>query len=228
LHLGGEDSLSHLSGIHGVHLNHMEYIATSRDRSTIPWVQRRNADGSETVFTASALNGAQPQGERRTMDCIDCHNRASHTFQTPEEALNRAMADGAVSPELPWIHKEGLELLKANYSSQNEARVKIPQQLKAFYSAQRPDVLQQKAGLVKAAADQLVTIYTRNVFPDMKVTWGTHPNNIGHTAYPGCFRCHDGDHTSKGGKTITQDCANCHNLLAVEESKPKVLADLGL
>ena len=30
LHLGGEDSLSRLSGIHGVHLNHMEYIATDQ------------------------------------------------------------------------------------------------------------------------------------------------------------------------------------------------------
>jgi nitrate/TMAO reductase-like tetraheme cytochrome c subunit len=228
LHLGGEDSLSHLSGIHGVHLNHMEYIATAKDRSTIPWVQRRNADGTETVFAASALNGAVPQGERRTIDCIDCHNRASHTFQTPEEAVNRAMADGAISADLPWIHKEGLELLKATYVSQDEARVKIPQQLNAFYSSQRPDVLQSKATAVKAAAEQLVAIYSRNVFPDMKVTWGTHPNNIGHMAYPGCFRCHDGDHVSKDGKTVTQDCANCHNLLAVEESKPKVLSDLGL
>jgi hypothetical protein len=228
LHLGGEDSLSHLSGIHGVHLNHMEYIATSGDRSTIPWVQRRNADGSETVFGASALNGATPQGERRVMDCIDCHNRASHTFQTPEEAVNRAMADGAISPELPWIHKEGLELLKTTYSSQDDAKTKIPQQLVAFYRAQHPEVLQSKAAQVKAAGDQLVAIYSRNVFPDMKVTWGTHPNNIGHMAYPGCFRCHDGDHVSKDGKAITQDCANCHNLLAVEESKPKVLSDLGL
>ena len=227
LHLGGEDSLSHLSGIHGVHLNHMEYIATAKDRSTIPWVQRRNSDGSETVFAASALNGAVPSGERRTMDCIDCHNRASHTFQTPEEALNRAMADGAIAADLPWIHKQGLELLKANYSSQAEAKVKIAQQLTAFYASQRPDVLQSKAAQVKTAADQLYAIYSRNVFPDMKVTWGTHPNNIGHIAYPGCFRCHDGDHVSKGGKAITNDCANCHNLLAVEESKPKVLSDLG-
>ena len=228
LHLGGEDSLSHLSGIHGVHLNHMEYIATGGDRQTIPWVMRRNKDGSETTFAASALNGAMPKGERRVMDCIDCHNRASHTFQTPEEALNRAMTDGAVSPELPWIHKEGLELLKTTYASQDEARVKIPQQLNAFYSAQRPDVLRSKSSLVKAVGEQLAAIYNRNVFPEMKVTWGTHPNNIGHTAYPGCFRCHDGDHVSKGGKTVTQDCSNCHNLLAVEESKPKVLKDLGL
>lgn len=228
LHLGGEDSLSHLSGIHGVHLNHMEYIATSADRQTIPWVMRRNRDGSETAFAASALNGSMPKGERRTMDCIDCHNRASHTFQTPEEALNRAMADGAISPDLPWIHKKGIELLKATYASQAEAHQKIPQQLEAFYRSQRPDLLQSNAALIRSAGEQLSLIYSRNVFPEMKVTWGTHPNNIGHIAYPGCFRCHDGDHVAKGGKSITQDCANCHNLLAVEESKPKVLSDLGL
>jgi hypothetical protein len=62
----------------------------------------------------------------------------------------------------------------------------------------------------------------------MNVTWGTHPNHIGHMSYPGCFRCHDGEHVAKGGASITQDCAACHNLLAVDESKPKVLADLGI
>jgi hypothetical protein len=138
------------------------------------------------------------------------------------------MADGAISPDLPWIHKEGLELLNASYGSQDEARTKIPAQLEAFYKSSNPAVLSTKAALVKSAGTQLAAIYCQNVFPDMKVTWGTHPNNIGHMAYPGCFRCHDGDHVSKGGKTITQDCANCHNLLAVEEAKPKVLSDLGL
>src|ERR1035441_10059798 len=133
LHLGGQDSLSHLTGIHGVHLGHIEYIATDPTRTTIPWVQRRNGDGSETVFASSALKGSEPQGERRVMDCIDCHNRASHTFLTAEDALNRAMADGAVSPALPWVHKEGLALLKADYASQDEARNKIPAQLEAFY-----------------------------------------------------------------------------------------------
>jgi nitrate/TMAO reductase-like tetraheme cytochrome c subunit len=228
LHLGGEDSLSHLSGIHGVHLNQMEYIATDSTRTTIPWVQRQNPDGSQTVFTSSALNGAMPKGERRTMDCIDCHNRAAHTFVTAEEAINRAMADGAISTDLPWIHKEGLELLNATYASQDEARSKIPAQLEAFYRGSNPEVLTAKAALVKSAGEELTTLYCQNVFPDMKVTWGTHPNHIGHMSYPGCFRCHDGDHVSKDGKTVTQDCANCHNLLAVEEAKPKVLSDLGL
>jgi hypothetical protein len=228
LHLGGRDSLSHLTGIHGVHLGHIEYIATDPTRTAIPWVQKRNEDGSVTEFGASALKGAVPQGERRVMDCIDCHNRAAHTMQTAEDALNRAMAEGAVSPELPWVHKKSLELLKANYATEDEARAKIPEQLTAFYRSEHPEVLAAKPQLVKAAGEGLVYVFTTNVFPEMKVTWGTHPNHIGHMSYPGCFRCHDGDHTAKDGKTITQDCANCHNLLAVDEAKPKVLGDLGI
>ena len=229
LHLGGRDSLSHLTGIHGVHLGHIEYIATDESRTTIPWVQKRNEDGSETVFASSSLNGKMPQGERRVLDCIDCHNRAAHTMQTAEDALNRAMAEGAVSPDLPWIHKEGLALLKANYATDAEAREKIPVELENFYRTQHPEVLAAKAKLVKSAGEGLVSIFSHNVFPDMKVTWGTHPNHIGHMSYPGCFRCHDGDHTAKDGKTaITQDCAACHNLLAVDEAKPKVLTDLGI
>jgi nitrate/TMAO reductase-like tetraheme cytochrome c subunit len=228
LHLGGQDSLSHLTGIHGVHLGHIEYVTTDPTRTAIPWVQKRNADGSVTEFASSTAAKGVPQGERRVMDCIDCHNRAAHTFQTPEDALNRAMAQGAVSPDLPWVHKEGLELLKGTYASEAEASAQIPLQLAAFYRAQHPEVLTAKAALVKSAADELVTLYSQNVFPYMKVTWGTHPNHIGHMSYPGCFRCHDGDHTAKDGTAITQDCSACHNLLAVDETKPKVLSDLGI
>jgi hypothetical protein len=74
-----------LTGIHGVHLGHIEYIATDPTRTTIPWVQsgtRWLGDG----LAASARATGVPQGERRVMDCIDCHNRAAHTFVTAEEA----------------------------------------------------------------------------------------------------------------------------------------------
>ena len=228
LHLGGRDSLSHLTGIHGVHLGHIEYVATDPTRTTIPWVQKRNDDGTETVFATAAAGSGVPKGERRVMDCIDCHNRAAHTFVTAEDALNRAMAEGAVSPDLPWVHKKGLELLKATYSSEAEASVQIPAQLVAYYRSEHPEVLAAKAALVKSAGEQLVILYSQNVFPFMKVTWGTHPNHIGHMSYPGCFRCHDGEHAAKGGMSITQDCSACHNLLVVDEAKPKVLADLGI
>ena len=162
------------------------------------------------------------------MDCIDCHNRAAHTFMTAEDAINRAMANGSISPDLPFVHKEGLQLLKADYPSQEAAGAQIRQQLQAFYRAGYPDVVASKAQQLKAAGDELVLLYDENVFPSMKVTWGTHPNHIGHQEYPGCFRCHDGDHAAKDGTSITQDCSACHNLLAVEEAKPKVLSDLGI
>ena len=228
LHLGGRDSLSQLSGIHGSHLGHIEYVATDASRTTIPWVQKRNADGSETVFATADAGSGIPKGERRVMDCIDCHNRAAHTFVTAEEAVNRAMAEGAISPDLPWVHKESLQLLKANYASEEEAAQKIPEQLREFYSSQHPEVLTTKTAAVTSAGNELVTLYSQNVFPYMKVTWGTHPNHIGHMSYPGCFRCHDGSHAAKNGTAITQDCAACHNLLAVDETKPKVLSDLGI
>lgn len=228
LHLGGVDSLSHYIGIHGVHLGHIEYIATDPSRTTIPWVQRTNPDGTKSTYVASALNGAKPQGELRVMDCIDCHNRAAHTFVTAEDAINQAMAGGTISPDLPWVHKEGLALLKTTYATQAQAGVQIPQQLEAFYRQTSPAVLTANPDQVKAAGEELVTLYDQNVFPFMKVTWGTHPNHIGHMSYPGCFRCHDGDHATKDAKSITQDCSACHNLLAVEEAKPKVLSDLGI
>ena len=228
LHLGGEDSFSHRTGIHGVHLGHIEYIATDPTLTNIPWVERQNPDGSETVYSSLPPGSPLPKGEHRVMDCIDCHNRAAHTFVTAEQAIDRAMADNVISPSLPWVHKEGLKLLNATYSSQAEAKVRIPEELTAFYKSGYPDVMATKAALVKSACNGLVTLYCQNVFPFMKVTWGTHPNHIGHMDYPGCFRCHDGSHVAKDGSSIPQDCSVCHNLLAVDEPKPKVLSYLGI
>ena len=56
----------------------------------------------------------------------------------------------------------------------------------------------------------LQAIYRRNVFPAMKVTFGTYPDNLGHTTSSGCFRCHDGSLTAKDGSTINADCEYCH------------------
>jgi len=100
--------------------------------------------------------------------------------------------------------------------------------LTSYYRTNYPDVYNTERALVEQAAATTAEIYLRNIFPDMKVTWGVHPNNLGHNDFPGCFRCHDGSHTSADGQTITNDCSACHNLLAVQEEKPKVLTDLGL
>jgi hypothetical protein len=89
-----------------------------------------------------------------------------------------------------------------------------------------PAVLEQRRASVDTAAEELVAIYTHNVFPAMKVGWGTYPNNIGHEASPGCFRCHDGSHKSTTGRAIAGDCEACHAMLAFEESEPEILKQL--
>ncbi len=89
-----------------------------------------------------------------------------------------------------------------------------------MFAGRRPEV--------ESASKSLLAIYERNVFPEMKVTWGTYLNNIGHTDFPGCFRCHDGARATAQGKKLEQDCSSCHNLLAMEEAAPKILTDLGI
>jgi hypothetical protein len=227
LHVGGRDASGRLSGIHGTHLGRIEYIATDTTNQTIPWVARIGDDGSTTEYLSS---DAKPpvSGQKRLMDCIDCHNRAAHSFDTPEDALNKAFAGGTLSPALPFLHKQGLALIKADYSSQDDAASKITAGIETFYRSQYPDIWDGQRTEINQAAKTLSAIYSQNVFPFMKVTWGTHPNNIGHNAYPGCFRCHDGSHNTKDSKSsITNDCSVCHNLLATDEANPKQLADLG-
>jgi hypothetical protein len=162
------------------------------------------------------------------MQCVDCHNRASHSFEDPGRAVDANLVAGRISPALPFVKKTALELLKANYQSQEEAAKKIPAGLKSFYQQKYPDALAKQAAAVDMAGKELVAIYQRNVFPDLKVTWGTYPNNLGHTDFPGCFRCHDGDHSTPAKATLSQDCDTCHNAVALDERAPSILKTLGL
>jgi nitrate/TMAO reductase-like tetraheme cytochrome c subunit len=228
VHVGGKSIYGQISGIHGAHLNRIEYVATDSAKQTIPWVASVDKNGVATEYVATDVK--TPSGApKRVMDCIDCHNRPAHSFETPEEAVNRAMARGGLSASLPFVHKQGVALIKAQYDSEDDAKTKIENGLAEFYRTQYPNIWNEKRTDVDRAAKTLTEIYNQNVFPFMKVTWGTHPNNIGHNDYPGCFRCHDGNHQTKDGKSIiTNDCTICHSLLAVDETNPKQLADLGL
>ena len=77
-----------------------------------------------------------------------------------------------------------------------------------------------------SAAEAMTVIWTTNVHPRMKVTWGTYPNHIGHAWFDGCFRCHSDEHESEDGAVISQDCETCHSLLAYEEEDPEILTQL--
>jgi nitrate/TMAO reductase-like tetraheme cytochrome c subunit len=221
-------------GIHGRHLDEgsrIRYISTDEQRQVIPVVYYTDDKGKTIEFVSTDIKVSKEElakGEKRVMDCIDCHNRPTHAFELPENAVDLRMSRGLISPDLPYIRKKAVELLKAGYPDRDTAKSKIVEGLNSYYRTAYPEIYNTKRALVEQAADHVAGIYLRNIFPEMKVTWGVHPNNLGHNDFPGCFRCHDGSHTSADGQTISNDCTACHNLLAVQEEKPKILADLGM
>ena len=222
------------SGIHGAHLaenTSITYIATDGQRQTIPQVVYTDARGNQTVYNATDSKptpDALAKGEHRTMDCVDCHNRPTHNYQLPARALDDAMSSGHISPALPFVKKQALAVLKQNYPDQETARRQIAAALDGFYRDRYPQVYAQNRKQLDTAIAAVQAIYTRNVFPEMKITWGTYINNLGHMDFPGCFRCHDGNHASAGGKTIPNDCDTCHEAKAMDEKNPAILTDLGL
>ena len=219
-------------GIHGRHLDKEErisYVATDDRRQVIPRVTYRDDDGQTVEFTSTAIKTTSEElarGERRTMDCIDCHNRPTHVFELPERAVDKAIDEGRISRDLPFIKKKGVELLRTEYTDRETAARQIVQGLADYYREAYPDVHRKQRAEIERSADQLKAIYERNVFPEMRVTWGTYPNNIGHEDFLGCFRCHDDSHKSPSARAITQDCNSCHTVLALDEKNPKILADL--
>lgn len=231
--IGGRVSTGSV-GIHGRHLDEgsrIHYISIDEKRQVIPVVYYTDDKGKTVEFVSPEIKATKEQlekSEKRAMDCIDCHNRPTHAFELPENAVDTRMARDLVSPELPFIKKKAVELLKAGYPDRDTAQKRIVEGVTNYYRTSYPEIYNTKRGLVEQSADNVAKIYLRNIFPEMKVTWGVHPNNIGHNDSPGCFRCHDGSHTSADGQTISNDCTACHNLLAVQEENPKILSDLGL
>ncbi len=194
-------------------------------RETIHEVELRAADGTTRLYRGPSADGA-PETEWRTMDCVDCHNRPTHIHRPPDDEIDRALASGAVDGGLPFVRREGLRLLREPHASSAEARQGIADDLARFYGESYPDLAQTKATEITQAGRVLGELYASNVFPQMKVTWGTYPNHIGHRDFPGCFRCHDDEHRTAEGATISQDCETCHTLLAVEEQNPEILTTL--
>jgi nitrate/TMAO reductase-like tetraheme cytochrome c subunit len=228
MQVGGSTS----GGIHGAHLGpgvHIRYAAQDKKRQTLPWVEYSKVGGeTRSYFAKDATAESVKSLAVFEMQCADCHNRAAHSFDLPERALDQSLAQGKMATDLPFLKKTGLELLKGNYQSEDDAAQKIASGLAAFYQQKYPSLGASRAADIQNAARELTAIYQRNVFPDLKVTWGTYANNLGHMDAPGCFRCHDDSHATSEKKTITQDCGACHQLLAVEETSPEVLKALGM
>lgn len=226
LHLGGGHGQG--SGIHSWHINPdkvTQYYPADEDRQEIPYVRVTEGDG--TVREYKSGDAEIDEAELRTMDCIDCHNRPTHIFEMPGQALDTRMADGLIDVGIPYIKAAGLHALReAGAEGGNVGQV--AGLIRAYYEENAPEALEDHAEGIAEATAVIEAIYARNVFPEMKLTWGSYINNIGHERFPGCTRCHDDSHEDAEGNVIPADCDLCHALLAYEEEEPEILSQLGL
>ncbi|HET9836956.1 MAG TPA: NapC/NirT family cytochrome c [Candidatus Angelobacter sp.] len=225
LHLGGGPTRV---GIHGRHLGEgttVRYYAADDKRQKIPYVEYTYG-GATTAYVSG--NVKPDPAQLREMDCIDCHNRPTHIYELPNRGVDQAILSGEIARDLPFAKKQAVAILKQNYATDDEAATKIPTAFEDFYRTHYPQIYAQRRNEIGRSAKAVLGVFQHNVFPEMKVSWGTYPNNLGHTDFDGCFRCHDEQHAAKDGKTITQDCSACHNILASDEKNPKILTDLGV
>ena len=211
------------------HVTHtVEFLPTDSSSQTIPWVRVVNANGKTETFTTSD-NPFTPDSIKhlqvKTMDCMDCHNRPTHVIKSPGDAVNDALASGSINPSLPWIKQTAVNALVPHYTNTKDALDSIALYVESFYSSKYPTVVATQDSDIKSAVASIQEIYRENFFPYMRVDWRAYPTDIGHQEYPGCFRCHDGNHKSADGQVIPHSCETCHVILAQGE-KPEANVSL--
>jgi nitrate/TMAO reductase-like tetraheme cytochrome c subunit len=230
---GGSPETGIVAGIHW-HMNianEITYVSTDEQRQVIPWVRAKSKDGTVTEYRAE---GAQVTPEQiaqmpqRRMDCVDCHNRPAHVYVPPDRAVNQSLTAGKLDASLPYLKRQAVEVLTAGYSTEDEAVSAIAKNLEGFYRQNYPDVYAQKGEQVRAAVSEVQRIYQTYNFPEMKTDWRTHPDNLSHFYYQGCFRCHDGKHTSGDGRVIRNECNICHTVLDQSEGGKPVAIENGM
>src|ERR1035438_3178178 len=194
LKVGGADPTHGPEG--GIHWhmnvrNKIEYIATDEARQKIPWVRMIDSQGVVTEFRVPRFTNIVDEVSVRRMDCMDCHNRPAHRYQTPDDAVSLAMSLGRINPALAYIKTNALYVLTRPYTNDIQAREGIATLLYDRY---------QNDPRIRPVITAVQQIYTNNFFPEMKASWKVYPDNIGHKDWPGCFRCHDGLHKTADGK----------------------------
>ncbi len=212
---GGDPASGPVGGIHW-HMNignEVTYVSVDDKREVIPWVRVKDRTGNIVEYKTKDAVMPPPDIERankRKMDCIDCHNRPTHIYLSPNEAIDRSLDAGRLSTELPFIKAKAVEALSGQYATNDEAVAAIGRIINEYYRASHPDISASKPELIAAAVAETQRVYQTYFFPEMKTDWRAHPNNIGHYNAQGCFRCHDGQHFSPEGKVIRNECSICH------------------
>jgi hypothetical protein len=204
-------------GIHW-HINpavNIEYVSENDKRENITFVKYTNKNTGEVNIYRNEGNPISDSlltaSETRTMDCIDCHNRPSHNYNSPTVYFDKAMLTGAVSKDIPFIKKVSMEILRETFSDKDTALLKIESAIKGYYEENRYYSDHKEAIDKSVTAIQLG--FSQNTFPRMKVAYDVYPEHIGHLESDGCFRCHNDAFKADNGRVISRDCNLCHTIV---------------
>lgn len=224
VHVGSAENTDR--GIHAhMYVDNTIYFAAEDERlQNITWVKSVDKSGKEIIYTSSESkwkDSAPNENLIRKMDCMDCHNRPTHHFNPPDLLIDAALASGKIDDQLPSIKSKAMELLSGDYATEKQAIDNIRQSMKEYYTKELGDAYSNNQIKVQEAANHIVELFQKNIFPEMKARWDAYPDNIGHMRSLGCFRCHDNEHTSKSGQSIKKDCTMCHSI--IEQGPPESL-----
>ncbi len=212
-------SLGMTEGIHW-HINKdikIEYVSTTDDRESIPWVKMTNL---KTGVVKTFMDTENPVKKAvldsipaRTMDCMDCHNRPSHKYDSPTFYINNAMVAGKIPKDIPYIKKAAMEALKISFTTMDSAMTMINTTIVGFYKDNYPAIYAKESGRITQAIAAIQDEYKVNAFPYMRADNTRYLNHIGHLESDGCFRCHSDRHKTETGETISRDCNLCHSII---------------
>jgi nitrate/TMAO reductase-like tetraheme cytochrome c subunit len=219
---GGDPATGAPQGIHW-HMNianEISYVAADEKRRIIPYMYVKDMQGRVTEYFAkdSPLTKDQiAQSTKHRMDCVDCHNRPTHVYLPPDYAVDESLWAHRIDVSLPYIKQQAVAALTGKYDTTDAALRGIAKEMGGFYTSKYPELATSKQVEIRSAISEVQQIYRRTTFPEMKLSWQTHANNLGHFYFNGCFRCHDGQHVSPDGKVIRKECNLCHTMLDQEQ-----------
>ena len=216
-------------GIHWHIENQVFFLPTDDHEQTIPYVRVVEEDGTVVEYadiSADIDTASIEDSQLKLMDCITCHNRITHLIYPPDDTVDILMTRGLVSSAIPEIKKRAVEVYAASSADVASGLEEIAR-LRDFYTQTYPDFVSEHPGLVDDAIAALQDSYRKSHFPEQKVDWTTHPNNIGHQDTGGCFRCHDGKHLNAAGEAIRLECNLCH-AIPVVAGPPDFVANIEL
>ncbi len=193
------------------------YLPLNENRTEIGWVGVVQEDGTMVEYAdASKAAEISPDliaKEKRLMDCMDCHNRATHVFNSPEKLIDTAFVQGKLDASLPYLKREAMSALDPVNDSLDAAFARV-ESIRDFYRVSYPNVYAASRAAVDRAVTVLQEVARLTTFPHMKVDWKSYVNHSAHSAEsPGCFRCHGKLVATSGptaGKPVDAGCESCH------------------